>query len=90
MILAMKICFKLGISPLGPYQYKMISSNFIFDTTKIKEKLNFKPTLSNEEMLLKSYLYYHDNRKEIETRDNVSAHKKNADMGVIKLLKWIM
>ena len=87
MTIGMKICFMLGISP---YQYKMISANFIFDTTKIKEKLNFKPTLTNEEMLLKSYLYYHNNRKEIESRKDVSAHNKNAKMGVIRILKWFM
>ena len=90
MTLAMKICFMLGISPLGPYQYKMISANFIFDTTKIKQELNFKPTLTNEEMLLKSYLYYHNNRKQIEKRKDVSAHNKNAKMGIIRLLKWFM
>ena len=41
-------------------------------------------------MLLKSYMYYHKNRKEIESRKDVSAHNKNAKMGVIKLLKWFM
>lgn len=90
MTMCMKICFMLGISPLGPYQYKMISASFVFDTTKIKEKLNFSPTLTNEEMLLKSYNYYHKNRKEIENRKDVSAHNKNAKMGVIKILKWMM
>lgn len=90
MTICMEICFKLGISPLGPYQYKMISANFVFDTTKIKEKLDFKPTLSNEEMLLKSYKYYHQNREEIESRTDVSAHNKNAKMGIIRLLKWMM
>lgn len=90
MTMCMKICFKLKISPLGPYQYKMISANFVFDTSKIKEKLNFTPTLSNEEMLLKSYTYYHNNRKEIESRKDVSAHNKNAKMGVIRILKWLM
>ena len=86
----MKLCFFLRISPLGPYQYKMIASSFIFDTTKIKEELGFTPTLSNEKMLMKAYDYYHKNRKEIEERDEVSAHKKNAKMGVIKILKWMM
>lgn len=90
MTLCMKICFLLRISPLGPYQYKMISANFVFDTTKIKEKLKFSPTLSNEEMLFKSYNYYHNNRKEIENRKDVSAHNKNAKMGVIRILKWMM
>ncbi len=90
MTICMEICFKLGISPLGPYQYKMISANFVFDTSKIKEKLKFVPTLTNEEMLLKSYTYYHENRKEIEQRTDVSAHNKNAKMGVIRILKWMM
>ena len=35
----MKVCFALGISPLGPYQYKMIASTFVFDTSKIKKEL---------------------------------------------------
>ena len=90
MILAMKICFWLHLSPLGPYQYKMIASNFVFDTAKIKQKLDFKPTLKNEEMLLKAYEYYHQNREEIAARKNVSAHNSAAKMGIIRLLKWLM
>lgn len=90
MILAMKICFWLGISPLGPYQYKMIASSFIFDTHKIKQKLGFAPTLKNEEMLLRAYDFYHKNKKEILNRKNVSAHNSIAKMGIIKLLKWLM
>ncbi len=91
MILAMKICFFLHISPLGPYQYKMISSSFVFDTSKIKNELNFTATLSNEEMLYKAYMYYHNNRHEIESRKDVSAHRKNAEMGIaIRFLKWLM
>ena len=90
LTICMKICYMLKISPLGPYQYKMISANFVFDTSKIKRELKFKPTLSNEEMLYKSYNYYHKNRKEIEKRKDVSAHNKNAKMGIIRLLKWMM
>lgn len=90
MIWAMKICFWLGISPLGPYQYKMIASSFVFDTQKIKQKLGFTPTLTNEEMLLKAYEFYHHNKTEILNRKNVSAHNSVAKMGIIKLLKWFM
>ena len=90
MVWAMKICFGLGISPLGPYQYKMIASSFIFDTSKIKEKLGFTPTLKNEEMLYKAYEFYHQNKEEILKRKDVSAHNSVAKMGVIKILKWFM
>lgn len=90
MLIAMRICFWLGLSPLGPYQYKMIASNFVFDTQKIKAQLGFHPTLNNEEMLLKAYDFYHQNKTEIHNRTNVSAHNSVAKMGIIKLLKWLM
>lgn len=90
MILAMKICFWLGLSPLGPYQYKMIASSFVFDTSKIKQKLGFSPTLKNEQMLLRAYEFYHKNKEEILSRKDVSAHNSVAKMGVIKILKWMM
>lgn len=88
-LLAMKMAYALGLSPLGPYQYKMIAESLLFDTTKIKAKLNWKPTATNEEMLYRAYEYYHKNRTEIDRRENVSAHKQPAKMGVIKVLKWL-
>jgi nucleoside-diphosphate-sugar epimerase len=86
---AMMLAHKLRVSPLGPYHYKMIAESFLFDTTRIKERLGWRPTLTNEEMLLKSYEYYSTNRAEIGARTNVSTHRKAASMGVIRLLKWI-
>jgi hypothetical protein len=85
----MQLAHKLRISPLGPYHYKMIAESFLFDTTRIKQRLGWTPTLTNEEMLLRAYQYYSANRAEISSRTNVSAHRKPADMGIIKLLKWL-
>ena len=87
MTFGMKVCHFLHISPLGPYQYKMIAASFVFDTSKIKRELGWEPTLSNEEMLYRSYEYYKNNREEIEHRTGVSAHKRGAKAGVIRLLK---
>ncbi len=89
MILAMRIAHLLRLSPLGPYHYRMIASSFVFDTSAIKRVLGWKPSLTNGEMLLKAYRYYHANRFEIETRSNVSAHRQAAKMGVIRVLKWL-
>ena len=86
---AMKLAYKLRVSPLGPYHYKMIAESFVFDTTRIKQRLGWNPTLTNEEMLLLAYQYYSQNRAEIATRTAVSAHSKPAAMGVIRLLKWL-
>lgn len=88
-LFAMKVAHKLGVSPLGPYHYKMIAEDFEFDTSKIKRELQWKPTLTNEEMLWKAYEHYHLHRREIEHRTNVSAHRQPAKMGIIRLLKWM-
>jgi UDP-glucose 4-epimerase len=40
-------------------------------------------------MLWRAYNYYHANRREIESRKGVSAHREAAKMGVIRVLKWI-
>lgn len=85
----MKLAYALKLSPLGPYQYKMITENFVFDTSKIKSELSWKPTKTNEQMLYKAYRYYQDNRAEIQEREGVSAHRRGARMGVIRLLKWV-
>jgi len=87
-LLAMRIAHHMGISPLGPYHYKMIAANFLFDTSKIKTELGWRPTLTNEEMLYQAFQYYRENRRQIETRVDVSAHRQVAKMGVIRLLKW--
>ena len=87
-LLAMWIAHRLGLSPLGPYQYRMIAEDFVFDTSKIKKALQWRPTLSNAEMLWLAYKYFQDNRKSIAARRDVSAHRQAAKMGVIRLLKW--
>ncbi len=87
MVAAMRLAHWLRVSPLGPYHYRMIDSSFIFDTQRIKQALGWQPTLTNGEMLFKAYCYYRDNRDEISTRKNVSAHRQAAKMGAIRLLK---
>jgi len=86
---AMKLSHLLRVSPLGPYHYKMIAEDFSFDTTRIKTRLGWSPTLTNEQMLWRAYQYYSENRNEIEKRRDVSAHRQPAKMGVIRLLKWM-
>jgi UDP-glucose 4-epimerase len=88
-IAAMKAAHALRVSPLGPYHYRMIASDFMFDTSRIKSALGWRPTLSNHEMLLKAYRYYKANQAEIYSRKLVSAHRKPAEMGVIRMLKWV-
>ncbi len=93
-IAAMKLAHRLGISPLGPYHYRMIAEDFIFATGHIRERLGWAPTLTNEQMMIEAYRYYAAKSKEINERthagkDEVSAHSRPAQMGIIRLLKWL-
>jgi len=88
-ILAMQVAHWLRLSPLGPYHYRMIASSFMFDTTRIKTDLGWRPTLANRDMLLRAYLYYQTNRAAIAQRSAVSAHRQAARMGIIRALKWV-
>ena len=85
----MQLAHRLNISPLGPYHYRMIAENFVFDTTRIRRELGWKPTLTNEQMMLRAFEYYREHRKAIHERMDVSAHSKAAPMGIIRLLKWM-
>jgi nucleoside-diphosphate-sugar epimerase len=86
---AMQLAHKLQISPLGPYHYRMIAEDFVFDTTRIREAMGWRPTVTNSQMLTRAYQYYAANREEILARENVSAHSRPAEMGILRLLKWI-
>jgi UDP-glucose 4-epimerase len=87
-IAAMRLAHKLNLSPLGPYHYRMIAESFVFDTTRIRSELGWAPTVTNEEMMIRAYRYYSENRREIHSRTEVSAHSKPASMGIIRALKW--
>jgi UDP-glucose 4-epimerase len=88
-IAMMKLAHKLNISPLGPYHYRMIAESFVFDTTRIRRELGWEPTFTNEQMMLRAFSYYRENRRAIHERTDVSAHSKAAPMGIIRLLKWL-
>lgn len=85
----MRLAHILKISPLGPYHYRMIAEDFIFDTTRIRQALGWRPTVTNGEMLALAYRYYAQNHDEILARESVSAHSKAASMGILRLLKWM-
>jgi UDP-glucose 4-epimerase len=88
-LMAMRAAHALHVSPLGPYHYRMIAEDFIFDTSRIKAALDWRPTVTNSEMLAAAYRYYAENCEEINARTNVSAHSRAAEMGILRLLKWI-
>jgi UDP-glucose 4-epimerase len=86
---AMRLAHRAGVSPLGPYHYRMIAEDFIFDIAKIRATLGWEPSLTNGEMLYRAYDHYVCNFDEMQARAQASAHRQPAKMGAIRLLKWI-
>jgi nucleoside-diphosphate-sugar epimerase len=87
---AMKLAHRLGMSPLGEYQFRMLTQDFVFDTAKIKAALGWAPTLDNGQMLYKAYEYYLAHRQEILQSTELSANRQAVKkLGVLRLLKLI-
>jgi UDP-glucose 4-epimerase len=83
----MKLLYLLGLSPLGPYQFRMLTKNFEFDLTTIKKELNWLPSKDNFEMLQLAYSYYLNNFDKLKI--NSSANSSKINMGVLHVLKYI-
>jgi nucleoside-diphosphate-sugar epimerase len=93
-IALMQLAHRLHLSPLGPYHYRMIAESFVFDTQRIRRELGWQPTLTNQQMMLRAFEYYRQNRRAIHERSahqntGASAHSRAAPMGIIRLLKWL-
>ena len=79
----------LGLSPLSPYHYKMMSANLVSDTTRLKRDIGWQPTMSNSEIMCEAYQYYVDHLDDFRAANGNSPHKQPAKMGVLNLLRLI-
>jgi nucleoside-diphosphate-sugar epimerase len=85
-IFILRVLHTLRLSPLGPYQYRMIASSFQFDTTKLRHDADWQPTKTNSDMLMDAYSYYKAN-KTTSLDPTTSAHNRVANGGLINLLR---
>lgn len=79
----LRILYYIGLSPVVPWHYNNMHRNYYFDTTKIKRVLGWKPTDSNEDMLIQSYDWFVEHFNEFDPGD---AHAEAPDQ---KILKWL-
>jgi UDP-glucose 4-epimerase len=84
----LKAAHRLGLSPIGAYQFRMLTMDFMFDTAKIKRELGWAPTLNNSQMLLKAFDHYRAHREEILANSDLSANRSAiTKLGLIGLVK---
>lgn len=81
----LKLLYKAGLSPMGPYQFRMLTREFIFDTSRIRKELGWSPTKTNAEMMEVAYDFYIKNKEKAVG----SANSAPVNMGVLSLLKFI-
>jgi UDP-glucose 4-epimerase len=83
----LELAYRMGISPLGPYQFRMLTRDFEFNTEKIKKELNWSPTKNNAEILGIAYQYYLKNKTKI--LNGKSANSGKVRLGILNILKFI-
>ena len=86
-IFFLKFLYKLRLSPMGPYQFRMLTMNFEFDISKIKKELNWKPTKTNSEIIKIAYDFYIHNLN--NTKKKLNANSRPVDMKILNILKFI-
>ena len=83
----LKLAYKFNLSPLGPYQFRMLTRDFRFDTSKIKKDLQWFPEKNNAEILGIAYEFFLKNANTIKTKE--SANSGAVNLGLLKILKVI-
>ena len=84
----MKLAYRMGISPLGPVQFRMLTQGFEFDNSLIKCELNWKPTLNTSEMLIKAYEFYLQNYQRLANSDVSANGQIISRIGILRIVKF--
>jgi len=85
-LLTLKIFNILKLVSLGPYHQRMLVSNCVLNTERIKKRINWSANYTNEQMLIECYDHY------LSTLDKIkenSSSKKLPNLIIVKLLKFL-
>ena len=85
-IFCLKICHFFNLISLGPYHQRMLVSNIVLDTDRIKKKLKWIPKYTNEKMLIECYQH---SIKTINENKKLTASKKLPNLKIIKIMKYL-
>lgn len=80
---------KLRLSPLAPWHYMTYHKPFFFNLSSEKERLDWRPKYSNNQMIISSYQWYLENKGSFKSQKNSSTHRGKVNQGIIKVLKWL-
>ena len=81
----LKLLNRLRLSPIGPYQFRMLTADFTFDCSFVKSALNWKPTMDNAEMLCRAFDFYKNHKDVLD--ENKSANSGKVSQGIVSFLR---
>ena len=85
-IWTLRILEKLGISPLYKWVYETAATDSYVDVTKAQRLLGWDPEYSNQDALVRNYIWYIENLANFEGSSGVS-HRVPWSQGILKLAK---
>ena len=85
-IWTLRILEKLGISPLYEWVYETAATDSYVDVTKAQRLLGWAPEYSNQDALVRNYVWYIENLANFEGSSGVS-HRVPWSQGILKLAK---
>lgn len=85
-IWTLRLLEKLGISPLYKWVYETAATDSFVDVAKAQRLLGWDPEFSNQDALVRNYVWYIENLASFEGRSGVS-HRVPWSQGILKLAK---
>lgn len=85
---SLRISSKFHLIPLGAYHAKMLSSNFIFDTSRIEQVLNWISERNNTEDIIDAWNGW-ISKNNTSSENSLSPHQRDSRMGLLRLLKFL-
>lgn len=79
---------KFRLSPLADWHYMTVDKEYVFDISKAKKILGWKPKDSNKKMFLESYDWYLKNYEKVEKKFGKTHHfaVRQSLLGVLRLI----
>ena len=85
-IWTLRLLERLGLSPLYKWVYETAATDSFVTVSKAQRKLGWNPIYSNQEALVRNYVWYIENLAGFEGRSGVS-HRAPWSQGILKLAK---
>ena len=86
VIMVLKVLEKLKLSPLYAWVYETAGKDSFVSIEKAERVLGYDPQYSNKDALIRNYIWYVNNREELEKKSGVT-HRVPWSQGILKLAK---